>query len=183
MKWMDINYLKAHSRIDYDCEDALLEQYGTAAEEFLLTYIRRTYDNLIDIYGEIPAQLFVAVQMLVENMYQNRSMITMTHMSSVDYTFDALVADFVRHTDETPIQNELDTLLQLMDTLKADFDFSIMGQSETPQITAIEDQFVNLAVLYGAIKQPTPHICAGLRKSLATLQAACDPYINSEVNH
>ena len=183
MKWMDLNYLKTHSRILDDCDDALLEQYGTAAEEFLLTYIARTYENLLDIYGEIPPQLFVAVQMLVENMYQNRSMISQAHYSYVDYTFDALIADFMRHTEESPIQNELDTLLQLLETLKADFDFSIIGQPETPQITAIEDQFVNLAVLYGAIKQPTQHICAGLRQSLATLRTACKPYIDGTINH
>lgn len=183
MKWMEVNYLKTHSRIDYDCEDALLEQYGEAAENFLLTYIRRTYDNILDIYGEIPAQLFVAVQMLVENMYQNRSMISMTHMSYVDYTFDAIVSDFMRHTDETPIQNELDTLLELMDVLKADFDFSIMNIPVTPEIEAIQQQFENLVKLYGSIEQPTPRICQRLRDSLAALRTACKPYIDGEINN
>ena len=183
MKWMEINYLKKHSRIDYDCEDELLDQYGTAAEDFLLTYIRRTYENLIDIYGEIPSQLFVAVQMLVENMYQNRSMISMTHMSYVDYTFDAIVADFMRHTDETPIQNELDTLLQLLGILKSDFDFSILDIPVTPEIEEIQQQFENLAKLYGSIEQPTEHICKRLRNSLAALRTACKPYIDGEVNH
>lgn len=183
MKWMEINYLKTHSRIDYDCEDTLLDQYGEAAEIFLLTYIRRTYDNILDIYGEIPAQLFVAVQMLVENMYQNRSMISMAHMSYVDYTFDAIVSDFMRHTDETPIQNELDTLLELMDVLKADFDFSIMNIPVTPEIEAIQQQFESLANLYGSIEQPTPRICQRLRESLEALRTACKPYIDGEINN
>ena len=31
MKWLTIEYIKQHSRIDYDCEDELLELYGEAA--------------------------------------------------------------------------------------------------------------------------------------------------------
>jgi hypothetical protein len=104
-------------------------------------------------------------------------------MSYVDYTFDALVSDFTRHTDETPIQNELDTLLQLMDILKADFDFSILSTPATPEIEAIQQQFENLANLYGSIEQPTPRICQRLRDSLAALRTACKPYIDGEINN
>jgi uncharacterized phage protein (predicted DNA packaging) len=182
MKWMKIGYLKMHSRIDYDCEDALLEQYGEAAEEFVLAYIERTYENLLDIYGDIPARLYECVQLLVDNMYQNRSMVTMTNMSNVPYTFETMVADFMRHTKETPIECERDTLLTKLDVLDSDFTFATRETPSTQEIEQIKTQFTNLKTLYKEIAMPTKKICASLRSSLATLTAACDPYINP-VNH
>ena len=32
MKYLSLEYIKQHSRIDYDCEDDLLEMYGDSAE-------------------------------------------------------------------------------------------------------------------------------------------------------
>lgn len=101
MKWTNINYLKMHSRILDDCEDALLEQYGTAAENLVLTYTRRTYEDIIETYGEVPAELYVAVQLLVDNMYQNRSIATMHNMSIVPYSFDFIIKPFMRLADST----------------------------------------------------------------------------------
>lgn len=178
MKWMKIGYLKMHSRIDYDCEDALLEQYGEAAEEFVLAYIERTYENLLDIYGDIPARLYECVQLLVDNMYQNRSMVTMTNMSNVPYTFETMVADFMRHTKETPIECERDTLLTKLDVLESDFTFATRDTDPTEEIETIRKQFTNLHTLYMAVAVPTPRICAELRTSIKNLADVCEPYIN-----
>ena len=41
MKYLTIQYIKEHSRIDYDCEDALLELYGDSAEETMASYLNR----------------------------------------------------------------------------------------------------------------------------------------------
>ena len=43
MKWLSIDYIKQHSRIDYDCEDGLLEMYGDSAEDTVLNVIARDY--------------------------------------------------------------------------------------------------------------------------------------------
>ena len=181
MKWMTIGYLKMHSRIDYDCEDALLDQYGTAAEEFVLAYMGRTYENLLDIYGEIPARLYECVQLLVDNMYQNRSMVSMTNMSMVPYTFDAMISDFVRHTEETPIEAEKETLEVKLATLTYNFMFAVADLPRTDEIEAIEHQCGNLEILYRDVAA-TPYTCAQLRQSLATLSEACQPYLDHEVN-
>ncbi len=179
MKWMQIGYLKMRSRIDYDCGDALLEQYGAAAEEFVLTYIARTYENLIDIYSEIPARLYECVQLLVDCMYENRSMVSMTNRSIVPYSFDAMISDFVRHTEETPIQCEKETLLEKMRWLFYDYTFATRDAEITPEMQAIDDYFKLTGNLYKDI-EPTPKICAELRKSLAQLTELCDPYINPQ---
>lgn len=180
MRWSNINYLKEHCRIDYDCEDALIEQYGEAAEEFVLAYINRTYENLIDIYQAIPARLYEAVQLLVDTMYENRSIVTITNMSVVPYTFDAVVSDFVRHTEESPIQNEFDTLMKLIQDLEYDFRFAIADIEPTAEITTIDTEFVQLYAKYNAINRPTKRICEVLREKYAEMKTACDPYINPQ---
>ena len=61
MKWLTIEYIKTHSRIDYDCEDALLELYGEAAEETVMNIIGRDYDDIVEHFGTedrpIPAAI------------------------------------------------------------------------------------------------------------------------------
>lgn len=98
MKWLTIGDIKQHSRIDYACEDALLELYGEAAEDTTLNALGKTYDELIDEYGEIPAAIRQASLMLVENSYANRSPVTPGNLSSVPYTFDFLIKPYAKLT-------------------------------------------------------------------------------------
>ena len=46
MKWLSIEFIKKHSRIDFDCEDDLLELYGDSAEETIMDITRRSYEEL-----------------------------------------------------------------------------------------------------------------------------------------
>ena len=41
MMWLTIPYIKAHSRIEFDCENELLEAYGNAAEKAILNLLQR----------------------------------------------------------------------------------------------------------------------------------------------
>lgn len=99
MKWLTIDYIKQHSRIDYDCEDALLELYGNSAEETLLNVLHRTYSEVVEEFGTddnpFPASLMVASLMLVEVAYQHRSPITTMNLSYVPYTFDFMVKPYM----------------------------------------------------------------------------------------
>jgi len=95
MKWLTMEYIKGHSKIDFDCENELLELYGKAAEETTLNYLGRSYDDLMDTYGEIPASIILASLQLVEVSYIHRSPITPTNMSLVPYTFDVLVKPYM----------------------------------------------------------------------------------------
>jgi len=180
LKWTTIEYLKKHSRILDDCEDALLEQYGVAAENHVLKTIRRTYDNVIDIYGEVPADFYVLVQLLVDSMYQHRSMVSMQNLSIVPYSFDYLIKDYMRLAGGSPLQAERDTLIMKLDALEVDFTFSVRDVPETDDIKGIKAQFGRLRELYGSIVNPTQLICSNLRNSLNTLTEACKPYICPE---
>ena len=80
MKWLTLDWIKAHSRIDFNCEDTLLELYGEAAEEAVLNVCQRTYEDFIDNYGAIPKPIFEASLMLVELSYTQRSPVSQQQM-------------------------------------------------------------------------------------------------------
>ena len=102
MKWLQIDWIKQHSRIDYDCDDALLELYANSAENALLRIIGRTYEEVVELYGTaevpIPADLIHASLMLVDVAYTHRNPDAMNQMYLRDYTFDFLVKPFIKLT-------------------------------------------------------------------------------------
>lgn len=101
MKWLTLDYIKQHSRIDYDCEDALLELYGAAAEDTVLNYLNRTFQDMLEAYGDVPMAIRQATLMLVDVSYQHRSPVTPTNVSLVPYTFDILVKPYMRLAGST----------------------------------------------------------------------------------
>jgi uncharacterized phage protein (predicted DNA packaging) len=96
MKWLTLEYIKKHSRIDFDCEDDLLNIYGESAEDTVLNVIARSYTEVIELYGEVPKPLFVAALMLVEVSYTQRAPITQQNMYTVPYAFDMMVKPYMR---------------------------------------------------------------------------------------
>ena len=98
MKFLTLEKIKAQCRIepDFHDEDELLEMYGESAEEVLLNHLCRSYENLMEVYGHIPAPLIHASLMLVDVSYQHRSPVSPQNMSIVPYTFDILVKPYMR---------------------------------------------------------------------------------------
>lgn len=104
MKFLSIDYIKQHSRIDFDCEDQLLELYGDSAEETLAGVLNRgnTVDQMVaslkEEYGDIPARCYHAALMLTEQAYNHRGPTSPTNMSMVPYGFDMLVKPLMKLT-------------------------------------------------------------------------------------
>jgi len=98
--------IKAQLRIeqDYHFEDDLLKRYGSSAENTLLNYINRSYDEVIEAYGCIPDDLVHATLMLVDSSYQHRSPSSPQQMYYVLYGFDAIVKPYVRLTSDADTQ-------------------------------------------------------------------------------
>ena len=98
MKWLTLERIKQQCRIepDFTEEDSLLEMYGESAEEVLLNHLNRSYENLMEVYGHIPAPLIHASLMLVDVSYQHRSPVSPQNMSIVHYTFDILTKPYMR---------------------------------------------------------------------------------------
>lgn len=98
MKYMKLDYVKAHSRIDYNDEDALLELYINSAEETVMNYIDRTYEEMQEDYGGVPEPIRLATMMLVDVSYQQRSPISTQNFSAVPYGFEMLLKPYMRLT-------------------------------------------------------------------------------------
>lgn len=96
MKWLTIDYIKQHSRIDFDCEDTLLELYGESAEETVLNICGRSYEDLIEVYGHVPTPLYYASLMLVDHSYEHRSPVSAQNLSIIPYGFDMMVKPYMR---------------------------------------------------------------------------------------
>lgn len=96
MKFLTLELIKKHLRIDGVIEDDLLELYGEAAEETLLNHIGATYEELTESTGEMPKALVQAALMLVDVSYQHRSPVSSQSISIVPYTFDILVKPYVK---------------------------------------------------------------------------------------
>ena len=98
MKWLTLERIKQQLRIepDFHEEDDLLEEYGESAEEVLLNYLNRSYEDVIEVYGRVPAPLRHASLMLVDTSYQYRCPVSQTSLSLVPYTFDFLLKPYMK---------------------------------------------------------------------------------------
>ena len=100
MKFLTIDYIKQQLRIDWSEEDTLLDEYGKAAEDTLLNLLNRSYHDMLESYGEVPAPLVQAAMMLVGESYQHREPSSAQNLSSVPYSFDLLIKPYMRLTSE-----------------------------------------------------------------------------------
>jgi len=83
MKWLTLDWIKKHSRVDFNCEDELLELYGEAAEDAVLNIINRSYTEVIETYGDVPKGLYVAALMQVEASYNYRAAVSLQNLYNV----------------------------------------------------------------------------------------------------
>ena len=105
MKWLTLEWIKKHSRIDFDCEDDLLELYGEAAEEAVLNIINRSYTEVIEQWGEVPKGLYVAALMQVEASYDHRSAVSQQQLYDVP-GFSIHVKPYIKLASDSYGQNQ-----------------------------------------------------------------------------
>ena len=98
MKWLTLEQIKAQCRIEQDFtdEDTLLEEYGEEAEDTVLNTLGRSYEDVMENYGKVPAPLRRASLMLVDAWYGTRTPTASQNMSVVPYTFDLLIKPYMR---------------------------------------------------------------------------------------
>jgi uncharacterized phage protein (predicted DNA packaging) len=99
MKWTTLEWIKAHSRVEYDIEDDLLTLYANSAEETILNITGRTEEELKSMNktdsSKVPDAILHATLMLVDLSYQQRSPLTPQQLYAVPYTFDILVKPYM----------------------------------------------------------------------------------------
>ena len=96
MKYLTLEYIKAHSRIDCDCEDDLIDAYGSAAEDTIIGLLNRSLEDLKATNGGVvPNPVIVATLQLTENLIQHRSNIEQVGLSTVPYSFDMMIKPYM----------------------------------------------------------------------------------------
>lgn len=113
MKWTTIEYIKEHSRLDYDCEVASLELYADAAEETIMKMCGRTYEDFITNYGCIPTPIRQATLMLVELSFMQRSPVSMQSLYVVPYGLEFLIKPYMRlaQSETSAVTTEINTIV------------------------------------------------------------------------
>ena len=74
MKWLTLERIKQQLRIEQDFhdEDDILDLYGDSAEEAILEVLNRSFEDINEVYGRIPAPITHASLMLVASSYKDR---------------------------------------------------------------------------------------------------------------
>ena len=102
MEYLTLEYIKQHSRIDFDCEDDLLELYGNSAENAMAQVLNRGKDatemvaSLTEDFGKVPDPIMHATLELVDASYQHRSPADAQQMYYVPYGFDIMVKPYMK---------------------------------------------------------------------------------------
>lgn len=183
LKWLSIDAIHAHCRIDFACEDAELEQMGIAAEQAILDLTRRTFDNFIDTYGRIPDPIYNATLLLVQSLYKNRDAEEQRDSKEIAFGFSFMVKNYMVLTGGTPLEVERDGLLDKLTVVMTefDFDFGEIAEPSEELVEAYDTQRRNMAALYNRyafIQQPTSYICKKFREAIAKAKEDCDEIIN-----
>ena len=185
LRWLSVQAIHDHCHIDFNCEDAELEQFGMAAEQAILDLTRRTFENFIDTYGRIPDPIFNASLLLTQSLYKNRDAEEQRDSKEIAFGFSFMVKNYMVLTGGTPLEVERDGLLDKLTVVMTEFDFDF-GEIEDPSNDLVEDydtQRRNMAALYNRyayIEHPTSYICEKFRQAIAKAKEDCDKIINPE---
>jgi hypothetical protein len=183
LKWLNLDAIHEHCRLDFNGEDAELLQFGKAAEQAILDLTRRTYENFIDTYGRIPDPIFYASLLLVQSLYKNRDAEDQRDSKEIAFGFSFMVKNYMVLTGGTPLEVERDGLIDKLTVVQTEFDFDF-GEIENPSdalVEAYDTQRRNMAALYNRyayVKHPTSYICQKFREAIAKAKHDCDEIIN-----
>jgi hypothetical protein len=103
MKFLTFDQIKAQLRLDdeqAELERTRLEGMADAAEEAVLTIIRRPLYNVKQVYGHVPQKLIQVTLLLVDEWYQHRSPAEQGQLSSVPYAFSFMLKPMMRLAGE-----------------------------------------------------------------------------------
>lgn len=177
MRWLTVNDIKNHCRIDFENDDKVLEFYGKGAEDTILYLCNRTYENLVGTYGKVPDAIIHATLELVDNSYNHRSPASPSNLSVVPYNFDLLLKEYIVLSG-TPLLNERDRIVNAIGSSRANLDFfAASEESETKQ--ELYTRINTLLKSYEAVTDPTPMILDHMRDTLKKLEDDVNDYLKS----
>lgn len=85
LRWLTLNGIKDQINMDHDftLEDELLTGYCNTAEDMVLNYVGLQYEEVIEIYGEVPAVFITVSKMLAAAFYKDREPYSSQNLSPV----------------------------------------------------------------------------------------------------
>lgn len=177
MKYLTIDDIKQQLRLDFDCEDALLELYGTGAEDTILYLCNRTFENLVETYGEVPATIRHATLLLVTNSYEQRSPASPTNLSVVPYSLDLLIKPYMVLSG-TAMMNERNRIIDVLQEQNTNIGFfAADDDSETKR--ELTERIGTMWKKYAAVSEPTPMILENMRQEAKKLTDDVNEYLKS----
>ena len=100
MKFLDMELCRQHLRIEDEefCEqESLIRHYAESAEDLVLNWIERSYEDVVAEYGEFPSNLVQAALLVLAQNYEQRSSITMQQVYLLPVgNFDALCINYMK---------------------------------------------------------------------------------------
>ena len=103
MKFLTFEQIKQQLRLgdeQAEMERTRLEGMAEAAEDAVLTIIRRPLRNVKQVYGHVPQKLIQVTLLLVDDWYQHRGTVENFSMSAVPYAFDFMLKPMMRLAGE-----------------------------------------------------------------------------------
>lgn len=113
MKWLTLDLIKQQLRIepDFTDEDELLKKYGNSAEQTVMNITRRTCDNFMSEYGQIPDDIVHATLLMVTESYEHHSPVSMQNMSIIPYALDIKLKPYMRLASDDA-EREMQTVVE-----------------------------------------------------------------------
>jgi len=177
MKYLTIEQVKKQLRLDFDCEDDLLELYGGGAEEAVLYLCNRTYENLVGTYGCVPDPIRQVTLEIVTLSYDQRSPAGRDNLSAVPYNFDLMVKEFIALTG-TPLMNERNRLLGCLHEANTNIAF-FAADDDSETKAELTGRIVSMYTKYQAVSEPTLMILEHMRQQTTALQADVKAYLET----
>lgn len=178
MKYLTIEQIKKQLKLDFDCEDDLLELYGGGAEEAVLYLCNRTYENLVGTYGCVPDPIRQVTLEIVTLSYDHGSgPASPTNLSAVPYNFDLLVKEFIVLTG-TPLMNERNRLLGCLQEANTNIAF-FAADDDSETKAELTGRIISMYTKYQAVSEPTPMILEHMRQQTTALQADVKAYLET----
>lgn len=103
MKYLTFEQIKDQLRLDdeqAEREHIRLEGMAEAAEDAVLTIIRRPLRNVKQVYGHVPQKLIQVTLLLVDDWYQHRSPAEQGQLYPVPYAYDMMLKPMMRLAGE-----------------------------------------------------------------------------------
>ena len=108
LKFLTLDIIKEQANIDtgFHDDDDYLKLLGRAAERKLFGDICRTYEEVVEKWGEWPEDLTLAALLLTSHWYKYRENAENASISVVPYTYEVLYWPYRKGTYSSSVEGE-----------------------------------------------------------------------------